>query len=137
MADEAPSRDPSTRWIETTRGILSYAQLAPLLAERVLRVQEQIESGYFESDALDEHLVTRLHGEFCADLVPEWAGKWRSIKVRVGTHEPPPTHLVPVTRMTMIMRLSRSFGRNVWLAPAKETKRQTYERRTGSNAGRT
>src|SRR5947207_1095437 len=32
-----PRPDRSTRFIETTRGLLSYSQLAPLLAERVLR----------------------------------------------------------------------------------------------------
>lgn len=44
MADATPSPDPSTRWIETSRGILRYSELAPLLAERVLRVQERIET---------------------------------------------------------------------------------------------
>ena len=51
MVDQAPSQDSTTRWIETSRGILSYSQLALLLAERVLRVQEQIESGAYAADA--------------------------------------------------------------------------------------
>jgi CRISPR-associated endonuclease/helicase Cas3 len=96
MADETPSRNASTRWIETTQGILSYAQLAPLLAERVLRVQEQIEIGAYDAEALDETLLCRRHRDFCGDLVPDWAGKWRAIAVRVGTHDPPPPQLVPL-----------------------------------------
>jgi hypothetical protein len=46
MADEASSAH-STRWLETSRGILRYSELAPLLAERVLRIQERIEAGEY------------------------------------------------------------------------------------------
>ncbi|HAV65592.1 MAG TPA: hypothetical protein DCY13_24850 [Verrucomicrobiales bacterium] len=95
MADETPPPDASTRWIETSRGILRLSELAPLLAERVLRVQEHIETGGYAEQPLDEHLIRSLHGDFCGDLVPEWAGRWRVIAVRVGTHEPPAPHLVP------------------------------------------
>ncbi len=93
MADAAPSAH-STRWIETSRGILRYAELAPLLAERVLRIQERIEAGQYAAEPLDESLIRTLHRDFCGDLVPEWAGHWRSMAVCVGTHEPPPPHLV-------------------------------------------
>ena len=96
MAGENSSRDASTRWLETSRGVLRYAELAPLLAERVIRVQERIEAGGFMGAALDEELVRRLHSDFCADLTPEWAGQWRTIQVQVGTHTPPPPHEVPL-----------------------------------------
>ncbi len=95
MADETPSPDASTRWIETSRGILRHSELAPLLAERVLRVQEHIETGGYADAPLDEALIRALHGDFCGDLVPEWAGHWRTVAVRVGSHEPPAPHLVP------------------------------------------
>ena len=95
MADETPSAH-STRWLETSRGILRYTELAPLLAERVLRVQECIEAGQYAADLLDENLICTLHRDFCADLVPDWAGQWRTIAVQVGSHEPPPPHLVPL-----------------------------------------
>lgn len=95
MADETPSAH-STRWLETSRGILRYSELAPWLAERVLRLQERIEAGDYAAAPLDENLIRTLHRDFCGDLVPEWAGQWRSISVRVGLHEPPPPHLVPL-----------------------------------------
>lgn len=95
MADAAPSPDPSTRWIETSRGILSYSELAPLLAERVLRVQERIETAAYADRPLDDLLIRSLHGDFCGDLVPDWAGRWRTVAVRVGTHEPPEPPRVP------------------------------------------
>lgn len=40
MADQTPSPNASTRWIETSKGVIRYSELAPLLAERVLRIQE-------------------------------------------------------------------------------------------------
>ena len=95
MADEAPSAH-STRWVETSRGILRYSELAPLLAERVLRIQERIEAEDYAASPLDENLIRTLHRDFCGDLVPEWAGNWRSMAVQVGPHEPPPPHLVPL-----------------------------------------
>ena len=95
MADETPSAH-STRWLETSRGILRYSELAPLLAERVLRIQERIEAGDYAAAPLDENLIRTLHRDFCGDLVPEWAGQWRIIAVQVGLHEPPAPHLVPL-----------------------------------------
>lgn len=54
MADETPSPDSSTRWLETSRGILRYSELAPLLAERVLRIQERIETDGYADRPLNE-----------------------------------------------------------------------------------
>ena len=95
MADKTPSAH-STRWLETSRGILRYSELAPLLAERVLRVQERIESGDYAAAPLDDALIRTLHRGFCGDLVPDWAGQWRTVAVQVGSHEPPPPHLGPL-----------------------------------------
>ena len=47
MAEDFIQPPHATRFIETTRRILSYSQLAPLLAERVLRVLQDIEDGVF------------------------------------------------------------------------------------------
>lgn len=97
MADStSPNHAAATRWLETSHGILSYTQFAPLLAERVLRVQQRIEVGEFAALVLNEHLLCFLHGAFCGDLTPEFAGKWRTINVVVGTHQPPPPYAVPL-----------------------------------------
>lgn len=96
MADQTPSPNASTRWIETAQGVIRYSELAPLLAERVLRIQERIESEDYASSPLDEDLIRALHRDFCGDLMPDWAGKWRTIAVRVGPHEPPAPPLVPL-----------------------------------------
>ena len=105
MADETPLPDASTRWLETSRGVLRYSELAPLLAERVLRVQQGIEAETYAGHALDEELLRALHGDFCRDLVPAWAGRWRTIEVRVGPHEPPALHLVPLEMRTYALDL--------------------------------
>jgi CRISPR-associated endonuclease/helicase Cas3 len=96
MAETNPCEDGSTRWIETTRGILSISQIAPLLAERVLRVGASIARGEFSKLPLDEPLLSSMHFQICGDLVPDWAGRWRTIEVKVGTHSPPTPHLVPL-----------------------------------------
>jgi len=67
--------DRATRFIETAFGILSYPELAPLLAERVLRVETRIYGRDFEDRNLDEHLLSELHGLICADLGPESGGR--------------------------------------------------------------
>lgn len=109
MAGTNPSRDASTRWLETSRGVLSYAALAPLLAERVVRVQERIEAGEFAARSLDEALVLDLHREFCGDLVPDWAGRWRSVAVQVGAHVPPAPHEVPLRMRDYLLDLRARF----------------------------
>jgi len=70
MAEDSTQPPEATRYIETTRGVLSYSQLAPLLAERVLKVQQDIEDGLFASRPLDESLLLDLHRGICADLTP-------------------------------------------------------------------
>ncbi len=53
--DEPPSHntrpDRATRFIETTRGILSYSEIAPLLAEQVLIVESRIYRGDFSNSS--------------------------------------------------------------------------------------
>jgi CRISPR-associated endonuclease/helicase Cas3 len=85
----------ATRFVETTRGILSYTQLAPLLAERVLAVEQAVERGEFHAQPISAELIAELHQRLCGDLVPDWAGRWRLMDVRVGEHTPPPPFQVP------------------------------------------
>jgi CRISPR-associated endonuclease/helicase Cas3 len=81
---------------QTTRGLLTYAQLAPLLAERVLVVEERIATGDFAGIPLDGDFLLQLHQSISGDLVPDWSGRWRTVAVTVGAHEPPAPHDVPI-----------------------------------------
>lgn len=96
MAEDSTQPPHATRFVETTRGILSYSQLAPLLAERVLRVLQDIEDDIFATRSLDESLLLDLHRNICGDLTPDWAGKLRATEVKVGQHSPPFPHQVPM-----------------------------------------
>jgi CRISPR-associated endonuclease/helicase Cas3 len=96
MAEDSTQPPHATRFVETTRGILSYSQLAPLLAERVLRIQEDIEHGVFATRALEESLLLDLHLAICGDPTPDLAGRFRNGEVKVGQHTPPPSHQVPM-----------------------------------------
>lgn len=64
MAGDSTCPRDATRWIETSEGVLSYAHLASLLAERVLRVQQELESGNYAAFALDDDLIRWLHAIF-------------------------------------------------------------------------
>jgi hypothetical protein len=70
MADPTTRPPHATRAIETTRGLLTYAELAPLLAERVQRVQEAITRGDHDHAVPGRDLVCAFHAAICADLVP-------------------------------------------------------------------
>lgn len=96
MADHSTSPGHATRSLETTRGVLTYAQLAPLLAERVLAVEQRIATGDFSSVSFDGDFLRHLHALIAGDLVPAWAGHWRTVAVQVGAHQPPAPHEVPV-----------------------------------------
>ena len=88
--------DRATRFVETTLGTLSYTELAPLLGERVVRLEESIQAGAYHVHPLEEELLLQFHRSICGDLTPDWAGKWRDEEVTVGTLTPPAPHLLPV-----------------------------------------
>ena len=84
----------ATRFVSTTLGRLSYAQLADHLADRVAAVEVAVEQGAFSFEPIHEDLIVELHRAVCADLVPDFVG-WRKVDVTVGTHTPPAFFLVP------------------------------------------
>lgn len=84
----------ATRHLDTTLGILSYAELAPHLARRVEAVQNAIRDGGWDTRPIDERLFLDLHRQICGELTPDFAGRWRKQEVVVGAHHPPLPHLV-------------------------------------------
>ena len=62
----------------------------------MLRVQQDIAEGVFAARALDESLLLDFHRAICGDLMPDWAGRFRTSEVKVGQHSPPPHHQVPL-----------------------------------------
>ena len=76
-----------------------------MLAEQVVRLEAKIYAGAFTDRALDELLAADFHRAICAELVPDWAGCWRTVEVRVGNLAPPLPPQVPL-RM-------RDYGRDL------------------------
>ena len=97
--------DRATRFIETTRGVLSYTEVAPLLAERVTRLEAAIYSADLSAHPLSTDLIRQLHRAICGDLVPDWAGEWRNIAVTVGRLNPPPPHQLPMLMLDYALDL--------------------------------
>jgi CRISPR-associated endonuclease/helicase Cas3 len=84
----------ATRYLDTNQGRLSYSEIADLLAARAAEIQLAIATGAYAEMPLDEQIVALIHRDLCENLVPEWAGAWRTIAVTVGSHEPTPPHQV-------------------------------------------
>jgi CRISPR-associated endonuclease/helicase Cas3 len=81
-----------------------------LLAERVLRVEAALYQLEFAHWPPDERLAAEFHRRICDDLLPDWAGRWRTIAVRVGNLAPPPPHQVAL--------LLREYGDLIARGPA-------------------
>ena len=94
--DSAKTRVPhaATRFVATAVGVLSYQQLAPLLAERVANVELDIFDRCFAATPLSD-LPAELHRRVCADLTPAMAGIWRRKDVQVSAHQAPSFTQVP------------------------------------------
>ncbi|NLP85446.1 Fic family protein [Microbacterium sp. CFH 90308] len=104
MEDEA-SAGSLTRFLETTRGVLSYAEVADIVAEELLGLLDEVAEGDFSARALDADLLRSFHARILAGIIPEIAGAWRDVDVAVGRHLPPPWWQVPI--------LVREFGENL------------------------
>lgn len=100
------------RYIATEVGILSYQELAPLLAERVEDAEVEILEREFAEVPVSD-LLLRLHERICADLAPEIAGCWRLRSVQVGAHEAPPHERVPILMHNYAADLDASMARLV------------------------
>lgn len=68
-------------------------------------MEAAILAGQFSAEPLDEWLILELHRRLCADLVPDWSGRWRDIEVQVGRLTPPLPHALPM--------LMRDYGRDL------------------------
>lgn len=99
-SDDAGSRTQTphhaTRYLETSLGILSYAELAQHLSLRVQNLEVEIANGRYALHPLDETLILDFHQRICGDLVPQMAGRWQRCNVRVSDHDAPPFPQVPI-----------------------------------------
>ena len=86
----------STRHIESSLGIKSYAELAPYLAKEVERVMAALLDKSPDELKVTPEFICELHKDAFEGLFPSWAGRYRDRNVKVGEYEPPPYFEVPV-----------------------------------------
>jgi len=77
-------------------GILSFTEVAPHLSRRVQDLEADVTYGRFAGRTIDEDLIREFHHHICGDLVPDIAGRWRQVNVRVSDHEAPAYFHIPL-----------------------------------------
>ncbi len=96
MMGEEAGQLGSTRSFETAEGALTYPVLSERLAVSLARILDRLlRTPSHEIDITPEWLC-RKHCELAGHLFPEWAGRFRTLDVKVGTLEPPSYYQVPV-----------------------------------------
>ncbi|MEX5217337.1 MAG: Fic family protein [Nitrospiraceae bacterium] len=95
MAEET-GQVGSTRSFETTEGPLSYQEISERLAVSLARIGAQLLEAPAEEIVITPEWLCKRHEELAGHLFPEWAGRFRTTDVRVGTLEPPPFYQVPL-----------------------------------------
>jgi len=95
VSDDTEEYSSTTRFIESSLGTKSYAELAPYLAKGVERVMAEIINYKPEELIVTSEFICKLHKEAFGELFPSWAGKYRDRDVIVGKYTPPHYFEIP------------------------------------------
>lgn len=96
MATEKRPLESTTRTFDTTKGKLTYAELSDLVAPKLLQLLDDITDGKYLNQIFNENLIKNFHFRIIGDIMPQIAGKWRTVPVRVGNWLPPEPYEIPV-----------------------------------------
>ena len=96
MDSEERPLESTTRTFDTTEGVLTYAELSDLIAPKLLKLLDDITNGEFINRPYDESLITDFHYRIIGKVIPDIAGKWRSVPVGVGNWLPPEPFEIPI-----------------------------------------
>mgnify|MGYP002624741981 CR=1 FL=1 len=96
MDSEEHPLESTTRTFDTTEGVLTYAELSDLIAPKLLKLLDDITNGEFINRPYDESLITDFHYRIIGKVIPDIAGKWRSVPVGVGNWLPPEPFEIPI-----------------------------------------
>lgn len=80
----------------TASGPKPYSEVAEILAENVARCLDELLDANPATSEISAEWLRTVHGRIAGDLFPDWAGRFRTTDVQVGTHSPPPAHDVSV-----------------------------------------
>lgn len=95
MSEEAGQLG-STRPFEITEGVLTYTEVSERLAVSLARILAQLLQTPPHEIIITPDWLCQRHREFAGHLFPEWAGRFRTTDVKVGTLEPPVYYKVPL-----------------------------------------
>lgn len=95
MAEE-PGHLGTTRSFETTQGHLTYPELSERLAVALARILDRILQTPAQDIVVTPEWLCERHRELAGELFPDWAGRFRTTDVKVGTLEPPAFYQVPM-----------------------------------------
>jgi len=94
--NEQAGQPGSTRSFETIEGALTYAEVSERLAVSLARILDLLLQTSPHEIIITPEWLCRTHRELAGHLFPEWAGRFRTTDVQVGTLEPPAYHKVPL-----------------------------------------
>ncbi len=86
----------ATRELATATGPKPYSEVAEALAENVAHCLDGLLDADPASIVITPEWLRDIHARIAGEMFPEWAGRWRSAEVQVGTHLPPPPQDVPM-----------------------------------------
>jgi CRISPR-associated endonuclease/helicase Cas3 len=95
VSEESEEYSSTTRFIESSLGIKSYSELAPLLAKGVERVMASLLNKSAVDLLITPEFICALHKDAFEGLFPAWAGQYRDRNVTVRKHTPPPYYEMP------------------------------------------
>ena len=90
MVDD-PGHLGTTRSFETTQGHMTYPELSEQLAVALARILERILRTSAQDIVITPDWLCERHRDLAGDLFPDWAGRFRTTDVKVGTVETAPT----------------------------------------------
>ncbi len=95
-ASGSPRPLEATRELATSAGLLAYSEVAERLAVNIAHCLEALLENSPEDIRITPEWICGIHRHIAGNLFPEWAGRFRTTDVQVGTHLPPPAHEVAI-----------------------------------------
>ena len=96
MATEERPLESTTRTFDTIKGKLTYHELSDLVAPKLLQLLDDITDGKYLDKVFNEELIKEFHYRIIGDIMPQIAGRWRTVPVQVGNWLPPEPYEIPV-----------------------------------------
>ncbi len=86
----------ATRELATTAGALTYTEVSERIAVNIARCLDALLEQSPEDIRITPEWIRGIHRSIADELFPDWAGRFRSTEVQVGTHLPPSGHEIAV-----------------------------------------